>query len=275
VSEWLTCPEKSRLRALGVKRRGEAWHEEDELSALDFGSLCHFLRAIRVVHGHDKVEATLDFWRHEIPAKSWLKARFLFRTYESMFPRELDPMEYLAVEAEVVSDVGRALELGRSILRSVRYDTVVRVPGVGGSPAELFSFEAKTMARGGQGSVNPYMGQAMTQAAICNANPALVARYGRMAGVIFDGLLKTTTPDVVRYGPYYFGRVHNKLALRYLSYADSGDAVYGVQPDGTYPKFIHACWGRWAPCDYIALCHEESFGEYENADGSSYEGARP
>lgn len=276
VSEWLTCPEKSRLRAKGVRRRGDnAGLESDSLTDLAFGTLCHLLREIRVVHGHDAMEAALDGWRHEIPSESWLKARYLFRTYESLFPRATDSFEYIGVESEVVTDVGRALKLGKSIMRTVRYDTVVRVPGVGGAPAELFSFECKTMSRSGQSSINPYMPQAMCQVALWNSNPAMVEKYGRMAGIIFDCLVKTQTPDVQRYGPIYFGRVHQKLALEYLALAESGGVTFGVQGGEMgphFPRMLHSCWGRWRPCDYMAGCHDDAWGEYEYEDGSPYEG---
>jgi len=292
VSSWLTCPEKSRLNAKGIKRRGasevrEGKDGQDELDDLSFGTLCHLLRAIRVAHGHGAMEAALDSWRSEIPQASWLKARFLFRTYESLYPRAQDGMQYLGVECEVRTDVGAALaklaqregyglEPGRPIIRTVRYDTVVRVPGVGGAPDELFTFEAKTMSRSGQSSINPYMGQAMTQVALWNANENLVRGYGRMSGIIFDCLVKTATPNVERFGPIYFGRVHHKLALEYLALADSGGVVFGKQGNPTaphYPRMLHACWGRWRACEYITGCHEEAWGEYEDADGQSLEAA--
>ena len=271
ISDWLTCPERSRLRALGVRRRPTEYGAGDELNPLDFGTLCHLLRAIRIVHSHAAVEATLDWWRHEIPSTSWQKARLLFRTYESIFPGGQDGFEYLGVELDVRTNV--APGGAAPIIRTVRYDSVIRVPGVGGAPSELFSFEAKTMGRKGKSSIDPYMGQAMTQFAIWNSNPALVEKYGRMAGVIFDCLVKTNVPDVERYGPIYFGRVHQRLATQYLALPDNGNAVFGRLPDGTYPKMLHACWGRWAPCDYIAGCHEESWGEYVNANGDSLDQA--
>jgi hypothetical protein len=277
VSEWLTCPEKSRLRATGVRRRNEYESGDDELSALAFGTLCHLLRAVRVVRGHDGVEQALEMWRGEMPYGSWLKARFMFRTYESLYPRDADTFEYLGVEAEVITDVGRALGLGKSIMRTVRYDTVARVPGVGGTPPELFTFECKTMARAGQSSIDPYMPQAMSQVALWNSNPNLVSRYGRMAGIIFDCLVKTAAPNVERYGPIYFGRIHQKLALEYLALADSGGVTFGKQGAGDepahFPRMLHSCWGRYRACEYISLCHENSVGEFTNADGSPYEGS--
>lgn len=266
VSEWLGCPEKSRLKKLGIRRRGGEYTKPDELSDLDFGQLCHLLRAIRIVHGHAAVEACLDYWRHEIPNVSWLKARMMFRVYESLYPEAQDGFDYLGVEAEVVTNV--ADEGAAPILRTVRYDTVIRVPGVGGASPELFTFECKTMSRGGLSSIQPYTGQVMCQVMLWNQNPYLVEKYGRMAGVIFDGLVKTATPNVERYGPIYFGRVHHKLARQYLASADNGNVIFGKLPDGSYPKMLHACWGRWRACEYIAGCHEEAWGEYENADGS-------
>lgn len=271
ISNWLACPEKSRLQSVGIRRRPFST-EGDELSALTFGSLLHFLREARIQFGPDFAEQLLDSWRPELPAESFAKARMMMRVYENLFPRAQDTFEYLGVECEVVTDIGRALGLGTSILRTVRYDSVVRVPGIGGAPDELFSFECKTMARAGASSLSGYTTQAMVQYALWNANPNLVAQYGRMAGVIFDCLVKTATPNVERVGPTYFGRVHEKLALQYLALANDGSVVFKVQPDGTYPKMLHNCWGKYSPCQYIPLCHEGAHSEFENRDGSPYEG---
>lgn len=275
VSSWLTCPEKSRLQAAGVRRR--AYNESDspdELSDLAFGTLAHYLRSLRILYGHDAVETALDKWRAELPYTSWLKARLLFRTYESLYPRISDTFEYLGVEVEVVTDISRKEGAAPTrLLRTVRYDTVIRVPGMNGASPELFSFEAKTMKRSGQGSILPYMPQAMSQVALWNTNPNLVQQYGPMRGVLFDCLIKTVTPNVDRLGPYYFGRVQTKLALEYLAYADNGGVTFSKQPDaesgsgGHYPRMLHACWGRWRPCDYVSLCHENSYGDYETNAG--------
>lgn len=270
VSSWLTCPERSRLTSLGVQRRSYDEFENDELSDLSFGSLAHYLRALRVAYGPDAVEAALAQWRDELPPKSFALARMLFRTYESLYPRAGDTFEYLGVEAEVVSNI--APEGSPSILRTVRYDTVIRLKGVAGAPDEVFSFEAKTSARGGVSAMSPYTGQTMCQVAIWNANPAMVAQYGRMRGVIYDVLLKTTNPNIDRIGPNYYGRVHEKLAREYLALPDNGGVTFHKLPDGTYPKMLHACWGRWRACEFIPLCHEGSVGEYQFKDGRPYGG---
>jgi len=271
VSQWLTCPEKSRLNALGIRRaNGDREFNDEALSDLSFGSLVHYLRALRVKHGPESVEAALDQWRSEIPVKSFALARNLFRTYESIYPRSGDSFEYLGVEASIVTNVA-GLQF-TPINRTVRYDTVVRLRGVGGAPDEIFSFEAKTMARSGMGSIQPYMGQAMVQVALWNANEALVAAFGPMRGVLFDCYVKTATPTVDRMGPFYFGKVHTRLALKYLALPDNGGVSYQKDAEGKFPKLIHACWGRWRACEYINACHEEAYGDYAYSDGSVYDG---
>lgn len=275
VSNWLGCPERSRLNAKGVTKRYEWSGDGEALSDLAFGTLAHFLRSLRVLYGHDAVEHALGLWKGELPHESWLKAQLMFRVYESMYPRAQDSFKYLGTEVEVVTDVSRELPnvgLDKPIFRTVRYDSIVVLPGAGGSPDELFSFEAKTMARSGRGSLAPYTAQALCQFAIWNANPHLVKTYGRMSGVIWDCLVKTASPNVERIGPDYFGRVHQKLAVRYLAAADDGSVVFRADEHGHYPRMLHACWGRWRACDYTALCHEGAVGEYTLKDGTPYEG---
>lgn len=280
VSLWLTCPERSRLTSKGVRRRPFDYddHGEKKLSDLAFGVLMHYLRAVRITQGPDMAEATLRLWEKEVPQASFLKALLLLRTYESLYPLAQDTFRYVGVETEVVTNINRGLagENAPPIMRTVRYDSVIYVPGVGGAPDELFSFEAKTMSRSGHGSVLPYTPQAMTQVALWNTNPYLVKQYGLMRGVIYDCLVKTTTPTVDRLGPYYIGTPQQKLALQYLAYADptpeTGGVVFMKDAQGRYPKMLHACWGRWRACEFIGLCHEGSFGDYETKDGRVYDG---
>lgn len=267
VTDFLTCPERSRLRANGVRRRAAGdviFDGVDGLNALGFGTLTHGLRAIRVVHGHELMMDVLMGWRSEMDPIDFQKVRFMFQTYEQNYPRATDPLEYLGTEVEVRTDIARPGE--PSIVRTVRYDTVVRTGG------EVFSFEAKTMGRSGASSLNPYTTQKYTQVALWNNNPALVAQYGKMRGVIYDCLVKTTVPNVDRVGPHYVSRLHEGLALDYLRLPENGDVMFRKMPDGTYPKMLHACWGRWSPCDYIDLCHEHAFGEYLYANGQRYDG---
>jgi hypothetical protein len=268
ISSWLTCPEQARLRALGVRPKAPLEPGDDcQLSALDFGTLVHHLRAIRIVHGNDVLARVLGRYKTELHPEDHLMVTMMFAAYESTYPLEQDRnlFEVLGVEVEVVTDI--ALPGSSPILRSVRYDTLIR-----SKAGEVFSFEAKTMSRSGTSSLNPYLAQAMVQQAIWNANPALVQRYGRMHGVLFDCFIKTKAPSVDRVGPRYFGRVHEDMALNYMRLPENGSAVFTVQPDGTYPKMLHACYGRWRPCDYVTLCHDRSYGEYEYRDGSPFLG---
>lgn len=265
ISGWLGCPERSRLTSLGVSRKPSSY-ASDELSALAFGSLCHVLAAVRPVYGENAVFDLLHQWQHEIDPESRQKAELLFRTYNLMYPLVMDPFEYLGVESEVLTDIG--MRSGQPCIRTVRYDAVVRLRNSG----ELFSFEKKTMARSGNSTLAPYTPQAMIQQALWNKNPALVQKYGRMTGVIFDCLIKTITPNVERLPPRIFSKRQEILALDYMRLPDDGGATFMKYPDGTYPKMLHACWGRWSPCQYINLCHEESYGDYEDKQGETYAG---
>lgn len=260
VSQWLTCPEKSRLHAIGIQRLGkgreasEFW-EDAELNALDYGSLIHCLRAIRIVYGHERMLIVLYNWRGELPPKSYLKALLGFQVYEQMFPRNPDKFTYLSAENIVYSDVGGG------IVRTVRYDAIVSAQTEDDPNAHgVYSFELKTAAR--TGGLSAYMPQAMVQQAVWNANAELVAAHGPMLGVIFDVMVKTKLPTVER-DVFLFTKEQEKMALEYMGYPESPFGVqYKLLPDGTFPKMLHACWDRWGVCTYKDLCHDDMRGSY-------------
>lgn len=259
-SEWLTCPERMRLKALGVEPRT---HEDkdfaDGLNALDFGTLIHELLAYRVIYGHEASQQLLEAWRDEI-GTSYVQAALILGTYEFTFPQASDPLKVLAVEAEVVSDVGGG------IMRTVRYDGVVQANTPGGA-TELYSLERKTMSRSGYSALFPYYPQGMTQVALWNSNQTLVGMYGEMKGVIYESIVKTKTPSVDRQ-PIYFTKRQQRMALQYMRYAEDGTVRYAQAPDGSFPRMLHACWGRYSPCPYIGICHDELVGDYQYKDGS-------
>lgn len=264
VSGWLGCPEQSRLYSLGIRRKPSSW-TSDSIDALAFGTLCHVLSAVRPVYGESAPYELLHQWAGEIDPEAVQKAELLFRTYDLMYPLRMDPFQYLGVESEVYTDIGT--RQGNSCVRTVRYDAVVRL-----NTGEIFSLEKKTMARSGNSTLAPYTPQAMIQQAIWNANSDLVAKYGAMRGVIFDCLIKTATPNVERLNPKYFSKAQEQLALDYMRLPDDGGVTFAKNPDGTNPRMLHACWGRWRPCQYIGLCHEGAWGDYEDKNGETYGG---
>lgn len=255
VSSWLECPERSRLRSMGLT---PIRYFKAELSDLDYGTLLHALHAERVLNGADAAVRLLYNLTAKGPDDEGLipsdsdRALLMLQAYETTYPRATDPLQYLACEAEVITDI--APQGASPILRSVRYDTVVR------SGDALFSLEVKSMARGGDSSVRPYFPQAYVQVAIWNANRALVEKYGEMRGVIFECLVKTQVPKVERRTPTYITKHQQQMALVYMR---NSNVHFQVEPDGTYPKMLHSCWGRWKPCEYIPFCHEQSYGEFE------------
>lgn len=256
VSGWLTCPEAVRLRGLGLRRRPEAYAKE-KLDALTFGTIAHCMRAIRLVYGHDYMLSW--FWAvvaPAIPQPDATKLDMMFRIYNSIWPAGQDQFRILGVEVEVVTDVNGLCgpNLGRPVFRTVRYDTVI-LNADGG----VYSFEAKTAAR--SSNMEHYNPQGMVQTAIWNVNRALVAQYGLMKGVLFDEYVKTETPKVDRIGPKYYSKAQQAMALRYLMYVEQ--IGFPVDEQGRYPQMLHACWGKFAPCQFIPLCHEDAIGMYE------------
>ncbi len=133
--------------------------------------------------------------------------KLIFRTYEAVYPRSADTFQVLGVESAVQTDILSATGQP-GLIRSVRYDTVIR-----DQSGDVWSFEAKFLSRGGQNCVSPYMAQAYTQAAIWNANEALVTKYGRMRGVLFDVGLKTQVPNIERHDRV-FGKVQRDTSAR-------------------------------------------------------------
>lgn len=266
VSAWLTCPEQARLRALGVRRRPDTLDDKGKLDALTFGTIAHAIRAVRLAYGH--VAALAWFWAvvaPEIPRPDADKLDLMFRIYESIYPLAADPWRVLGIEVEVITDLDGVVgpRSGHPVYRTVRYDTVIAHPDGG-----VYSFEAKTAAR--SSSMEQYNTQGMIQCALWNANGALTRQYGLMRGVLFDEFVKTETPKCERKDPKYYSKGQQAMALRYLLLADT--VRYPVGPDGRYPQMLHACWGKYSPCLYISLCHDEAAGIYEYEDGSSFDG---
>ena len=260
-SEWLSCPEKSRLRSLGIKFRGyEGAGHKTELTALEFGTLIHELLAMRVWYGHDVAVQQLDNWLHEI-GDSHLKAALMLGTYEQVFPYVSEPLTFLGIESEVVTDIKMGVNDPRPCFRSVRYDGVVYASGSPGAEPQLYSLERKTMSRGGQSALHAYYAQGMVQMGLWNGNAALVAKYGKMQGVIYEMLVKTKMPSVDRV-PVYFSPEQQRLALAYMRLSENGGVTFVKQADGSYPKLLSSCWGRFSPCDFINLCHEGVTGDY-------------
>lgn len=264
VSAWLTCPEQSRLKSLGIQRKPDGWQESlPGISPLAFGTLIHHLLAVRVVHGHDAALQLLWRWQPELGAP-YAAAVLMMGTYEFTFAQATEPLQFLAVEAPVTTNIRMGDADPRPCLRTVRYDAVVRAPP---DTSGVYALERKTMARSGAGSIKPYYPQGMVQMALWNANVALVQQYGPMRGVIYESLVKTKAPSVDRH-PVYFSPRQQSMALRYMRSADNGYVQFAKTADGQHPMMLHACWGRWRPCDYISLCHEEIVGDYQMKDGS-------
>lgn len=269
VANWLECPERARLKALGVRAKAdEQFDPTAELDSRGFGSLIHCLLAVRVIHGMGAAVRLLgplssadasDPWAYGlgVSLEDRLKAFHLLKTYDLEFPLDAEPFEYLGIEAEVITDVGGAHGSARAApcVRSARYDAVVRFPN-----GDVYSLEHKTSDRGGEYAMRSYTPQFMVQCLIWNESP-LAQKYGRMIGVIPDLLVKTKTPKCERLSPKFATPMTDQLARRYLQLPDS--IRFPIQDDGTFPQFLHSCWNRYGACEYVSFCWEGSSGEYE------------
>jgi hypothetical protein len=258
------------LRALGVKHKPTNAEMEGpvELAPMYFGTMMHALRSERLLYGPQAHYALLEAWRHELVMEDYLKALGIWQTYDTMFPWGRDPFEYLGVECEVRTPL--QLWNGQWVLKTVRYDSVIRYPQDG----SVYSFECKTTAKGGSGALRPYLLQGMTHSGLWNANPWLVGKYGRMQGSLFDLLVKTKEPDADRI-PEYFLALPTGRALLYLV--------------ATAVGALHAVAGRWKNCrsfqslllrllapkcvTRLASRHDQSYGAYQyKEDGRDYDG---
>lgn len=260
VSNYMSCPEKSRLNSLGVRPKPKLLPADDSgipdeiEDARTWGSIIHALRATRLAYGQERALALIE--ELDLAALDKLKLKSIWLIYDSQFPLLAEPFKYLGVEVEVVSDIALPGDAPR--LRSVIYDSVILIPDVSGNNA-LFSFECKSAKRSGQFS--EYTGQFMTQTAFWNANPHLVEAYGPMKGVVIDAVIKTEVPKCERLGPRYIDSLMQRRALEYARLPES--VHFPVGPDGAYPRMLHTCWGRFRPCEFIGGCHEDAWGDYE------------
>lgn len=298
VSDFLSCPEHSRLRGLGVQPKdyNEGKSTLDggpmPLDHLSYGTLIHYLLAARVVHGMDRVlgllkgtlpcdpatgETRLMALSDQLHMDDALKVEEMLKTYDRAWRIEVRPnnwsgehtlvgtFEYLGVECLVTTRIAIA-KGGIPILRQARYDAVIRMRNAAGEFV-VYSLEHKTSSRGGQYAMLSYTPQFWSQVAIWNANPALVARYGKMVGVIPDVLIKTTVPSCERENPRFVSELQSKRAIEYLMLPET--VRFPVAPDGSYPRCLHICWGgKYRPCEYIDLCHEGAVGAYEPESAS-------
>lgn len=265
VSDWLSCPEYSRLRKMPVRMKPPVRYEVDDLDPASFGTMMHALRAMRWLYGAQVVYELLERWRPEMTEDDYLKAKMLWHVYDTMYVLGSDPFEFLGVEVEVRTAL-RGWN-GEPIIRSCRYDTIIRYLSTG----EVASFEFKTMSRSGRGGLLPYYKQGASQMAIWNSNQELVGRYGPMGEVLYDCAVKTKVPSVERY-PERFTRFQQVLAHKYLTSPEQG-VKFTIGPDGRFPQNLHTCYGRWRPCEYVDLCWNEAYGMYTVGEtGETYDG---
>lgn len=267
VTSYLSCPESARLRSLGVRRKAETFDDglriHDLEAATDFGSVAHAIRAVRICNGQQTALDTINGLN--LTEEARLKLRGLFLVYDDLYPLQAEPFQYIGVETEITTDIGN--DAGGPCLRTVRYDSLVyyRPGGLTAAGAEgIYSFECKTSSHAGQSALAAYTPQRFSHMALWNANEDLVAKYGPMRGVIYDMMIKTKVPQADRHGPFYVSKLQQQRALEYLRLPEK--IVFPVLTSvsgSSYPRFLHSCWGRFAPCPYVNLCHENSVGEYE------------
>jgi len=251
---------------MGVRTKadGEPLEGVRELEATEFGTMMHALRAERWLYGPHAMYWLLGQWQSELTNYDFWKAYQLWQYYDSVFPMGTDSFRVLGVEVEVRTPL--KLWNGTYVIKTVRYDTVIQYP-----TGEVYSFECKTMARGGEGPLRPYFVQGMTHAGLWNANPWLVSQYGRMQGSLFDMFIKTKEPDCDR-RPMYWSEYQQQRALLFMCAPQQSVKFVRSPVDGKMPEMYGHCYGHWRPCAYIGICHEQAFGMYEYDDGRDYDG---
>lgn len=283
VSDALNCPTRRLLYRSGVRRKGSEsmFNDKGVLDKKAYGTLIHALLAIRVIYGPDATRRLLiesdesvlagdhSLWKRgdvgkDLPIEDLVKSHTILKVYDQEHPLLGACVEkafrYLCIEHEVMTDIGDGH--GGSCLRTVIYDAVVQPH----DQKIVFSLEKKTTSRSGSGAMDVYMPQFATQCALWNANPALVEKYGPMVGVIPDTIVKTAVPKAERHLPRYISRFMQHVITGYMRLPDQIRYPPGQMGYGGYPQMLHACWGRFDPCDYIGLCWEGLAGDYEWPD---------
>jgi hypothetical protein len=274
VSSMLTCLRQHFLHAR-IQRKGTGGYNDDsgKMNKRSFGTLIHALLAVRIVYGQEAAEQLLILSGGAgitsgglpnfgpvgagISLEDLQKALTIVKMYGAEYPFQIEPWTYLGVEAEVFTDIGDGH--GGSCVRTAIYDAVVKRFD---QPSVVWSLEKKTASRSGTSVMDQYMPQFSTQCVVWNSNPSLVARYGPMAGVIPDVIVKTSVPKCERHLPRYISRFMQYLTTSWLRLPE--EIRYPVFGDGQLPPaMLHACWGKYEPCEFVGLCWEGLFGEYE------------
>lgn len=268
VSSFLGCPTKSQLERQGVTKKGDdsLLDRTGKMEKRSFGTLIHALLAVRTVYGQSVAERLLirpngtptpDFGPvgAQLGIEDIGRSLTIVKMYDLEFPMPMEPWTYLGIEVEVCTDIGDGL--GGSCVRSAIYDGVVKRHD---QPDVVWSLEKKTSSRSGTGAMDVYTPQFATQCVVWNANPSLVQRYGPMAGVIPDVIVKSAVPKCERHLPRYISRFMQHLQVRYLRLPDQ--IRYPVDDSGEWPKMLHHCWGKFDPCQFVDLCWEGAHGSY-------------
>lgn len=264
VATWLSCPENARLRSLGVVPKRKPMPEGliRPLEATEFGSLYHAIIGTRTVHGQELARQYLDeCLKPQLASEDYLLAFHLLATTDIAYPlaRDAQQFEVIGVESTVRTAI-RGLD-GKKLIRTVRYDAVIRLLSDPVRGRGVYSRELKTDSNSGEGALQKYTPQRCWQQTLWNANAALVHRYGPMHGVIFEQAAKTKIPKVERYGPYCASKHQEAMMLDYMRLPDA--ISYPVMPDGEhYPRMLHACYGRYGWCPHAGLCWEKAVGDY-------------
>lgn len=266
TNAFIGCPRYSELRAMGVEPKPTAAELEGpvDLEAAAFGTMMHALRCERFLYGSQYMYWLLSQWQNDLTAYDYYKALELWQTYDIMFPLGTDPFRVLGVELEVRTPL--QLWDGGWVVKTVKYDTVIQYPD-----GTVYSFECKTTSKGGESVLRPYLVQGMTHSGLWNANPWLVAQYGKMHGSLFDLMVKTKVPDCDRRFAY-FSDYQQQRALLYMCAPQQSVSFRRSPVDGKMPEMFGHCFGHWRPCEMIGICHEQAYGMYQYRDGRDYDG---
>lgn len=262
------CPYRGQLMAAGVQSKTQ-WQPGDDLDSLGYGLLMHALLGVRWVYGMEWALKLLEQYAPEISELDRLKADSALRIYDERWPRNSEPWYVLGIEAEVATDIGSGCIL------TVRYDQLIKPfkldqhgqviinPANGYPVAEnhVLSLERKTTSSGGESTMASYTGQFYTQVANWNSNAVMVEKYGPMVGVIGDLVTKHVVPRAERIGPRYITKSQQAFAVEY--HRQKWLTRWPVDSQGRLPRMLHECMGRYGPCRYFALCHDDAQGHFE------------
>lgn len=241
-STFMTCPYKFKLRyRVGAPVEGS----EAPTVALEVGGLWHLLTANEYLAQLEEPAMEQGFLvdgllARGVSAQVISEAQRLHAGYQNYY--ENDYLTPLAVELIPTSD----------LMATCRYDLIARAEGSQTVPDGVWIVEHKTASRLDRSTQEGWKndGQILIQIAAWK-RAKLDKKFGRLAGVIVNLVVKTKLPQFVR----IVLPVNAKQVRAHLADLDAWDVLQRLcEVTGTWPRNRASCVGRYGLCEFFSHC---------------------